>query len=85
MKVELNIPKELENEAKKFIRSINLEKSLPEIISRGLEISFKEKLKREIAFKRLKKITSRSKLTDKDVLELGELVKEKVAKRLGLI
>jgi hypothetical protein len=85
MKVELNIPKELENEAKKFIRSINLEKSLPEIISKGLEISFKEKLKREIAFKRLKKISSKSKLTDKDVLELGELVKEKVAKRLGLI
>jgi hypothetical protein len=85
MKVELNIPKELENEAKKFIRTINLEKSLPEIISKGLEISFKEKLKREIAFKKLEKITSKSKLTDKDVLELGELVKERVAKRLGLI
>ena len=38
MKVELEIPKELEREARKFVKNIDLEKLLPEIMARGIGI-----------------------------------------------
>jgi hypothetical protein len=85
MKIELEIPKEVEREARKLVKSINLEKLLPEIIAKGVEISLKEKLEREAAFKRLERFASKSKLTEKQALALGEKLKERIARRHGLL
>jgi hypothetical protein len=85
MKIELEIPEEVEREARKLVKSINLEKLLPEIISKGVEISLKERLEREAAFKRLEKLASKSKLTEKEALTLGEKLKERIARRHGLL
>jgi hypothetical protein len=85
MKIELEIPEEVEREARKLVKSINLEKLLPEIIAKGVEISLKERLEREAAFKRLEKLASKSKLTEKEALTLGEKLKERIARRHGLL
>lgn len=85
MKVELEVPKGIEKEARKLVGSIDLEKLLPEIIARGVETSLKERLERELAFKRLKKLASKSKLTEEQALKLGEKLKERIARRHGLL
>jgi transcription initiation factor TFIIIB Brf1 subunit/transcription initiation factor TFIIB len=85
MKIELEIPEEVEREARRLVKKINLEKLLPEIIAKGVEISLKERLELEAAFKRLEKIASKSKLTEKQALALGEKLKESIARRHGLL
>jgi hypothetical protein len=85
MKVELEIPKKVEKEARKLVESMDLEKLLPEIIAKGVETSLKEKLEREAAFKKLEKLASKSRLTEKQALALGEELKERIARRHGLL
>jgi hypothetical protein len=77
MKVELEIPKEYE----KLVREINWNELFPRALARGLE----QELRMQFLFKRAKQIASKSKLSNKDVLELGELLKKRVAKRHGLL
>lgn len=85
MKVELEVPKEVEKSAKKLIASLDMEKLLPEIIAKGIEGSLRERLEMELAFKELKRVASKSKLTKKQALILGDKLKEEIAKKHGLL
>jgi hypothetical protein len=69
MKIEFNVPKELEEEMKSLS---DIEKSLL------LTKIFEERFKR---LARLKKITSKSQLTEKDVNELSEKIDKNLSKR----
>lgn len=81
MKVELKVPKEYKKISEKLAKEINLSK----VFSRAFTLALKERLEEEIAFERLRKIASKSKLTAKDALKLGEELKERVARRHGLL
>jgi ribosomal protein S3 len=76
MKVELEIPKEYE----KLVKNVNWKEMLPRAIAKGIE----QELRMQFLFKKAKQMALKSKLSDKDALELGELLKERVAKRHGL-
>jgi hypothetical protein len=77
MKVEIKLPEEYE----KLIKKLDWENILPRVIARGIE----EELKIQLLFERAKKTASKSKLSNKEILELGEELKERVAKRHGLL
>jgi len=81
MKVELEIPKRYEELSKRLAKEVNLSKVFSKAFTRALE----DRLEEEIAFGHLRKISSKSKLTDKDALKLGEELKERIAKRHGLL
>jgi hypothetical protein len=77
MKVELEIPKEYE----KLVKKLDWQELLPRALARGLE----EELRIQFLFERVKRIASKSKLSAKDALKLGEELKERVARRHGLL
>jgi hypothetical protein len=81
MKVELEIPKEYEKICEKLAKEVNLSK----VFSKAFILALRDRLEEEIAFEKLKKIASKSKLTAKDALKLGEELKERVARRHGLL
>jgi len=78
MKIELEVPKKYERLVK--LSSKEWREAFRLAFFRALEKSVGEKL----AFKSLKELVSKSKLTDEQALELGERLKERIAKRHGL-
>jgi len=81
MKVELEIPKRYEKEVTKLVKRIDWNKFLRRALIRGIE----RELELEFMFRRAEKIASKSKLTEKQIKEFSEEVKERVSKRLGLV
>lgn len=81
MKVEVEIPRKYEKEIIELAKKIDWEKFLKRALIKGV----KRELELEFMFRRAEKIVSKSKLTEKQVRELSEEVKERVAKKLGLI
>lgn len=79
MKVELNLPKEYEKSielsSKEWKDSFRL--AFLEALDKAVE--------QRVAFKKLKELVKKSKLTDKQAMELAEKLKEGVAKRHGLL
>ena len=75
MKVELEVPKEYERLA--VLSDKEWRESFRAAFLKALEKSVKEK----VAFKSLKELAKKSKLTDEQVMELGEELKERVARR----
>jgi hypothetical protein len=76
MKVEIKLPEEYE----KLVKKLDWKSILPRVIARGIE----EEFKIQLLFERAKKIASKDKLSNKEILELGEELKGRVAKRHGL-
>jgi hypothetical protein len=68
--IKLFLPKKLLKEIKKF-KEIKLEKEISE---------FLEKKVQELKLAKLEEITKNSKLTDKDIEELGAKIKKGIAK-----
>jgi len=81
MKVELEVPKRYEKLTEKLSKEVNLSKVFSKAFTKALE----DRMKEEIAFEGLKKIASKSKLTEKDALRLADKVKEGIARRHGLL
>jgi hypothetical protein len=77
MKVELEVPEEIEKEVRRLAKEIDWRY----VMSAGLQRAIKEEL--EIAL--VKRILSKSKLTEKNALKLGEEIKEGIARRHGLL
>ena len=78
MKVELNVPKEYEG----FIKLSS--KEWKDSFRRAFLEALENTVKQEVAFKSVKKLAGKSKLTDKKALELGEELKRNIARRHGL-
>jgi len=77
MKVEVEIPEEYE----KVFKKLDWQKLLPKLLAKGLE----EELRIQFLFEKAKRTASKSKLSDKDALRLGDELKERVARRHGLL
>lgn len=77
MKLELEIPEGYEMEVKEFVKGIDW----GELFMRALRREVQEEL--EMAW--LKRIASKSKLTEERALALGEKVKEGIARRHGVL
>lgn len=70
--VTLSVPEELLNKMKKH-REIRWSEIVRQIINKKIE-----------QFELLEKLTSKSKLTEKEAEEIGEKIKEGIARRHGL-
>lgn len=81
MKIELEVPKEIEKQVKKFAKEIDWENFLKKAIAKGIE----EELAFEFKLMKVKKILKKSKLSNKQIKELSEKAKENAAKKLGLV
>jgi hypothetical protein len=81
MKVELEVPKEYE----RLLKGINMKS----VIESSLKTALKEELSRAIRVKLalldLERLAKRSKLTEEKARELSEELKERVARRHGVL
>lgn len=77
MKVELEVPKEYEKEVKELAKEIDWNALLLRAV--------RKELQRELEIAVLKKITSKSKLTEEGALRVGDKIKEGIARRHGLL
>jgi polyhydroxyalkanoate synthesis regulator phasin len=81
MKIELELPEEYRKIYERLVKEVNLSK----VFSRAFVLALQERLEEEIAFEKLKKIASKSKLSARDAKKLSEELKERIAKRHGLL
>jgi len=77
MKVELEVPKAYEKTVKELLKGVDWNALLIKAV--------KKELQEELEIALLKKIVSKSKLTEKDALRLGDKLKEGIARRHGLL
>lgn len=79
MKVELDVPKGYEKSIE--LSSKEWKETFRLAFLRAVEKAVEEK----VAFKSLKALAKKSKLTDEQAMKLGEELKERVARRHGLL
>ncbi len=77
MKVELDVPKEYGKSIE--LSSKEWKESFRSAFLKALDDTVEEK----VAFKKLKTLAKKSKLTDEQVMKLGKGLKEKIARRHG--
>lgn len=77
MKVELDVPERYEKEVKELAKEIDWNAMFLRAI--------RNELQKELEIALLKKIASKSKLTEEDALRIGDKIKEGIAKRHGLL
>ncbi|RZN40085.1 MAG: hypothetical protein EFT35_03400 [Methanophagales archaeon ANME-1-THS] len=75
--LRLEVPAELREEIRKLSREIDFEALLFKSLKHCMEVE----LKREL----LRKIASKSKLTEEEALKLGDELKEGIARRHGVL
>jgi len=79
MKLELEVPE-------KYATAVELStKEWKESFREAFLKALEEAIEAKLAFKSLKELAAKSKLTDEQVMELGEELKERIAKRHGLL
>lgn len=77
VELKLEVPAELREEIRKFSREMDFEALFFKSLKHCMEVELKKEL--------LRRIASKSKLTEEEALKLGDEIKEGIARRHGVL